>query len=465
MASLVLQFRDDNSTGKGYLMTRHFVGMTVAGLLMLCGCGRPPGGGPPVAPTSEIKADAATPTAPANPIVRTPGDWPEWRGLNQDGVAESSEVPTSWSEEENVVWKVSIPGRGHSSPIIVGDTVWFAFADEKNQIQCVMNVNRKDGTSNGMTPIHRDNFETAMHAENTQASSTLAWDGERIFAVFLNDRKIWVTTLNLGGCIQWQTEVGAFASKFGYSGSPALFGDLCYVAADHSGGGFVAALHRVSGDIVWRKPRDRGDSYASPRIVEIGGRAQLILAGTRKVVSYDPLTGDQLWSTAGTADAVVGTAVVTNDLIFASGGYPEAETLALKPDGNVAWRKKEKTYVPSLLAYHGHVFLANDDGVIICWEATTGQEKWKHRVGGNFRVSPVLANDHIYITDMSGKTTVFKASTERFESVAENKLGTEAFSSPAVSGNQIFLRVADSSSGTRQEYLYCIGEESPAETP
>lgn len=426
-------------------------------VFLLGGCGRPPDA-PPVAPAQEIIADTANATVAA-PITHSPDDWPGWRGPQQDGVAANSQVPTSWSDSENVVWKTALPGRGHSSPIVVGDFIYLETADEENQIQSVMSLNRKDGASNWLTPVHRGGFESAMHAENSQASSTLAWDGNRLFAVFLNDRKIRVTALSGEGNILWQKDIGEFASKFGYSSSPALHEHLCFISADHSGGGFLAAIHRESGDILWRKPRDRGDSYASPRVIDAGGRTQVILGGTRQVVSYDPRSGEQLWSVKGTAEAVVGTAVVTRDLIFASGGYPEAETLAIKPDGAIAWRKKEKSYVPSLLAYDGHVFLANDEGVILCWDATTGQERWKHRVGGSFRVSPLLAGDNIYITDMTSKTTVFKASAEGFESIAENRLGTEAFASPAVSRNQLFLRVADTAGGKRQEYLYCIGEE------
>lgn len=442
-------------------MDCRFTGAIAGLVVLISGCGRPPGGGPPVAPTREITADASKETAAA-PLTHSAGDWPQWRGPQQDGVALKGNVPTSWSGEDNVVWKAPIPGRGHSSPIIVGEFIYLETADEQEQVQSVLCLKRSDGSQVWQTPVHRGQFETAMHPENSQASSTLTWDGRRLFALFLNGRKIWATALNDQGEIFWQKELGEFASKFGYSASPALHQSFCFVAADHSGGGFIAAVHRETGDIVWRKPRDRGDSYASPRVVDIGGQPQVILGGTRKVVSYDPKTGNQLWSANGTAEAVVGTAVVAGDLIFASGGYPEAETLAIKPDGHIAWKKKEKTYVPSLLAHDGHVFLANDDGVIICWEATTGKEKWKHRVGGNFRVSPLLAGGHIYITDMSAKTTVFKASTEQFELVAENKLGTEAFASPAVSGHQLFLRVADTSGGSRQEYLYCLGEESAA---
>jgi outer membrane protein assembly factor BamB len=445
-------------------MSLHAVRCCLLGCLLsiaaasFIGCGKPHRRSPPVAETTEIKAVGGTETAA--PLEVSADDWPQWRGPHQDGVA-SGGVPTKWSATENIAWKSAIPGRGHSSPIIVGDRIYLETADESRQIQSVLCLNRADGSQLWQTEIHRGKFETAMHPENTQASSTLAWDGSRLFALFLNDRKIWITALDADGRRLWQTQAGEFASKFGYSASPALFEDFCLVAADHSSGGFLAAVHRQTGAIVWRKGRDRGDSYASPRVIMLGGKPQVILGGIRQVVSYDPRSGDQLWAAKGTAEAVVGTAVASNDLVFASGGYPEAETMAIKPDGSIAWRKNVKSYVPSLLAYDRHVYLANDEGVVICFEDFSGKEKWKRRVGGNFRVSPLLAGDNIYITDMSAKTTVFKASPEHFEAVAENQLGTEAFASPAASRGQLFLRVADSSGGSRQEFLYCIG---PAET-
>jgi outer membrane protein assembly factor BamB len=433
----------------------------IAALLVSAGCGRRPGGGP-VSPATEISASASSAPVDADSPETSPEDWPGWRGPNTDGVAVGPAPPTTWSETENIVWKIDIPGRGHSSPIVVGDRIYLETADDGRQIQSVLCFNIADGAKVWEKEIHRGNFEQAMHSENTQASSTLASDGKRLYALFLNDRKIWATALDLNGEQLWQTEVGGFASRFGYSASPVLFQNRCIVAADHSSGGFVAALHCDNGEILWRKPRPPFDSYATPRVVTLGGKPQIILGGNQQIVSYDPESGNENWKTNGTAVAVVGSAVTANDLVLASGGYPQAETLALRPDGTVAWRKNVKSYVPSLLAYESHIYLSNDDGVAVCWDAATGDEKWKQRIGGNFRVSPLLAGGHIYVTDMSAKTTVYNASPEKYEAVAENQLGSEAFASPAVSGGRLFLRVADRSGGGRQERLYCIGDASSA---
>lgn len=430
--------------------------------LAICsaGCGRPHG--PPAPSTAEISAAAGAPAADLPDPQIAADDWPQWRGPNEDGVSTGPAVPVRWkdgSAPENIVWKQQIPGRGHSSPIIVGDHVYVATADDQAQVQSVLSLSRADGKQVWKTDLFQGNFEKAMHGENTQASSTVACDGERLFAAFLNDRKIWMVALDLAGKEVWRKEVGGFTSKFGYSSSPTFYKSLVIIAADHQTGGFLAALNRKTGEIIWRKKRQEASSYASPRVVTVSGKDELVICGCDVVASYDPLTGEQNWSTKGTTEASVGTMVVSGDLMFASGGYPGRDTVALTSTGQVVWRNSEKSYVPSLIAYQDHLYMVNDDGVAYCYEAKTGQERWKKRIGGNFRVSPVLNDGHLFTTDMSGKTTVFKAQPTQFEIVAENQLGTEGFSSPGISKGQLFMRVGDNSSGQRHDWIYCIGKK------
>ena len=433
-------------------------GCWLVGLLLISclGCGRRPG--PPVAKVAEITPSGGA-IATGEKFAWAESDWPMWRGQKADGISTGLAVPTTWTETENVLWKTKFTGRGHSCPIIVGDFVYLATADEGRQVQSVLCFNRKDGQQAWETKLHEGHFETAMHNENTQATSTLACDGEKLFALFLNDRKIWATALDLKGKQVWQKEVGTFASKFGYSASPTLYESLVIIAADHQQGGYLAALNRADGNIVWRKLREAKSSYASPRVIELGGKPQLVVAGCNLISSYDPLTGEALWSTPGTAEAAVGTVVVDQDLVFASGGYPEQDTVALKGDGTVAWREGIKVYCPSMLTYQGHLYLVDDNGIARCFEAQTGKKKWEKRIGGNFRASLILSGENIIITDMSGKTTIFKASPASFELVAENQLGNEGFASPGISNGQLFLRVVDQSKGPRQEWLYCIGKK------
>jgi len=422
---------------------------------LISGCGKPAS-----IPTPEISASGAATSAKPPAVTLKSTDWPQWRGPNRDGIGSGPAVPTSWTDgatPSNIVWKVEIPGRGHSCPIVVGDRIYFETADEAKQTQSVVCLDRKDGQQIWKTDLFQDKFEREIHGENTQASSTLLCDGEQLYAAFLNDRRVWCVALDLKGGEVWRREVGGFSSKFGFSASPELYQSSVILAADHQSGGFIAAMNRTSGDILWRKSRPAVSSYASARVVRFGGKEQLVICGCDLVSGFDPTSGDQLWSTKGTTSATVGTIVTDGDLIFASGGFPGRETLAIKPDGNVAWRNNEKAYVPSLLAHQGYLYMVNDDGVAFCYDCETGDSKWKQRIGGNFRVSPILSGENIYTTDMRGKTTVFKAEPKEYQLVAENQLGTECFSSPAISNGQMFMRVADDSAGGRKEWLYCIG--------
>lgn len=423
----------------------------------LTGCGRPP-----IPQTTDIQVSpgtAAITSGLPNPQFRS-GDWPGWRGPYHDGISTES-VPTEWSESHNVVWKSKLPGRGHASPVVVGDQIFLATADDRAQTQSVLAVDRRTGKWRWQTEILEGAFESELHAENSHASSTIACDGTRLFVTFLNDRRIWCSALSLEGEELWRQDVGGFRSKFGYSASPLVYQSLVILAADHADGGFIAALDRGTGNIVWRRRRPAAASYASPRVVTLGGIEQVVICGCDQVMSYNPQTGAELWSVQGTTEATVGTPVVSGELVIVSGGYPGAETVALDGTGKVAWRVREKCYVPSLLATDGFLYLMQDDGIARCLEAATGKERWKHRVGGKFRASPTRIGDYIYATDMAGRTVVYRVNPDKFELVSESTLGTEGFASPAVSQGQLFLRIGDDSRGRREEFLYCIGQTAP----
>lgn len=437
--------------------------IVATGLMLLAGCGRPPA--PPAPATNEIMpTSAAASTETTSPLTAprwSDSDWPGWRGGNADGIGTGPAVPVAWSESDNVLWKTRLPGRGHGSPVILGETVFLAVADDQAQTQSVIALDKFRGKRLWKTDLHTGKFDTRLHNENSQASSTLATDGERLFVVFLNDQRIWCSALDLDGNELWRMEAGGFASRFGYSVSPIVYDRFVIVAADHDQGGFLAGLDRGTGNIVWRRKRANFASYATPRVVQVGEKTLLVISGGGTIKAYAPSTGEELWSVNGTAQSTVSTVVTANDLIIASGGFPEAETIALRGDGSVAWRKKDKTYVPSMIVVGDHLYFMQDDGIARCWDAATGQERWKHRVGGKYRASPVLSNGNLMVTDMNGKTVVFRADPQRFELVAENQLGTEGFASPAISDGHLFLRVGDGHGPQRVESLYCIADREP----
>ncbi len=388
-------------------------------------------------------------------------DWPWWRG-QRHGVATGPAAPTTWSETDNVLWKADVPGRGHASPTIVGRRVLLATADESAETQSVICFDRDSGDRRWQTKVHEGGFLERGHSESTHASCTVACDGDRVFAVFPNRDAIWVTALDLEGKQLWQREVGPYAAEFGYGASPVLVGSYVIVAADQETGGFIAALHRKTGEIRWRKNRPDAvsyGSYATPAVFRIASKDQLIISGSSLIMSYDPASGEERWSCDGTADLTVNTPVRVGDRVIAGGGYPQAETLAVDAGtGKAAWRNGTKIYTSSMVAHEGYIYAATDEGIAHCWRGDDGQEQWTARLGGNVRASLVVAGDHVYVSSTSGKTTVFKASPKRFERVAANQTGDETFATLSISGGRIYLRAADSSSGARRETLYCIGK-------
>ncbi|MGE3809202.1 MAG: PQQ-binding-like beta-propeller repeat protein, partial [Gemmataceae bacterium] len=182
-----------------------------------------------------------------------PDDWPWWRGPNRNAVARVQKVPTTWSETKNIVWKAAVPGRGHGSPIVVGSRVFLESADEQKQTQFVLCYDRATGKQLWQKQLHAGGFDGRFHKKNTRASSTLACDGERVFAPFYNAGALWLTALDLEGKQLWQKKLGNFVSHWGYSASPCLYQSLVIVAGDHKGegGGYLVALDRQSGAEKW----------------------------------------------------------------------------------------------------------------------------------------------------------------------------------------------------------------------
>jgi outer membrane protein assembly factor BamB len=387
-------------------------------------------------------------------------DWPSWRGPTRDGIAGAGQKPPlRWSESENVLWKVPIPGRGHSSPTVVGGRIYLATADPAQGAQSVLCLDRETGKQIWATTVHAEGADPGKQSHSSAASSTVACDGERLYINFLNSAAVYTTALNLDGKVLWQKKVGPFVTHQGYAASPVLHGHLVLVAADHRGGGVVAGLDRQTGDTVWSQPRPKLPNYTTPAILEAAGRTQMVLAGCNLVTSFDPLTGRKLWETSESTEECVITAVTDGTRVFVSGGYPKNHTVAIAADGSgkVAWQNTARVYVPSMILKEGHLYAVMDAGVAVCWKSDSGQELWKERLGGEFFSSPVMVGDRVYASNVAGKTFVFEATPQRFKVLAENQLGNEAYASPVICGSRVYLRHAQTGEA-RREFLYCIGQ-------
>jgi hypothetical protein len=222
----------------------------------------------------------------------------------------------------------------------------------------------------------------------------------------------------------------------------------------------VGALDRKTGAFVWKRERPKVPNYTSPVVLRAAGREQLVMTGCDLVTSLDPATGKLLWEVAGATTECVTSTVTDGTHVYTSGGYPRNHLAAVKADGSgtIAWQTGDRVYVPSLLVRDGHLYGVLDAGMAACWEAATGKEKWKQRLGGAFSASPVLVGDRIYATNEAGETFVYRADPAQFAQLARSRLGDEAFATPAVCGGRIYMRVAERAGGRRQERLYCLGK-------
>lgn len=404
-----------------------------------------------IAALALLPAQDVPPAAPGN-------DWPCWRGPRGDGSAEGPPPPLTWSAQENVLWKAPVPGRGHGSPAVHGDRVYVAACDEAAGAQSVLCFDRATGKQVWETIVHASGA-MRKNAKSTGASTTPAVDGDRVYITFASGGAVTASALGKDGKILWQTKFSEYQIHQGYGSSPALHQDLVFVCADHHGGGAVAALSRKTGDVVWRQTRPKAPNYPSPVVLKADGKDQLILTGCDLVSSYDPPTGKVLWEVPGATTECV-TSTVTDGLhVYSSGGYPRNHLAAVKADGSgkTAWETKDRVYVPSLLLRKGTLYGVLDAGTAAAWEAATGKELWKARLGGTFSASPVLVGDRIFATNEAGETSIYEASAEKFTKLGANKLGDEAYATPAICGGRIYTRVAHKVDGKRQEFLYCLG--------
>jgi len=391
------------------------------------------------------------------------GDWTQWRGPNHNNVAEAGQGgPTEWTETKNIIWKVDVPGRGHASPVITGNTIVLCSADDQSQTQAVMAFDRIQGKRLWLTQISQGGFPET-HRKNTHASPTAATDGKHIFATFCHHEKIEAVCLDLQGKIIWRKDAGGFRPnlyEYGYAASPTIYKDKLIISGDCDTIAWLKALKISDGSVAWEQQREKMLNWSSPIVASIAGRDQLLLSGTHKIASYDPESGNPLWSTPCLTMATCGTCTWDGDLIFASGGYPDSETVAVKADGSgVVWKNRVKCYEQSMVAHNGYLYAFADNGIAYCWNATTGKEMWKERLSGPVSTSPLLVGDTIFATNEAGTTWAFKANPNKYEQLAENQLGDSAFASIAAVDGQLFIRAAAGDGAGRKETLYCIGSK------
>ena len=407
---------------------------------------------PNIAPKGDL-ADIPPATAAGD-------DWPWWRGPTRNNFAAADQKPPiEWGETKNVLWRVKVPGRGHATPCIRGERIFLATGDPEQRIIWMLCFARETGKELWRTVVLRGKFPK-IHKDNSHASATAACDGERVYFPYQTDEAVWLIAMDLDGKVLWNKRVGPYKSIQGYSASPALYKSVVIVPTDGSKPNKLTALHRETGEVVWRMPRpDVTEGYASPLIAHVAGRDQLFLVGPEKTRGYDPNNGKLLWECAGPAKWNAATVAFGKDRIYATGGYPEKALQCIRADGrgdvtdtHLAWKSDQKAgYVPSPLLHAGLVYAVSDQkGLMRCYDAASGDVAWEKDLGAPFYSSPVLVGERIYLFDKKGKGYVMKAGRQ-FEMLATNTLPDGAFATPVIARGRIFLR-------THGDF-YCLGQK------
>ncbi len=395
--------------------------------------------------------------------VATPGadDWPWWRGPAFNNVARADQTPPvlQWGESKNILWRVSLAGKGHGTPCIWGDRIFLASGDKTRRTISMICLDRRTGKQLWGKRVYSGKLPK-IHRDNSYASGSVACDGQRVFFAYQTPDAIRTVALSLAGEPVWDQEVAKYETVQGHSTSPVIYKSVVIVSADCKGAAKLVALHRKTGKRVWlaNRPGDK-ESYGSPIVVKVAGREQLLIIGPDHTRSYDPNTGKFLWVCRGPAEYCGATVAFDKDKVYSTGGYPEKALLAIRADGkgdvtktHLKWKSDRKAgYVPSPLLAGGLIYAVSDKGLMRCYRTDSGKVVWERNLKRAFYSSPVLVGDRIYVFDRNkGSGFVIQTGVE-FKLLAENKLAKGAFATPVIVGGRIYLRTLGD--------LYCIGKK------
>jgi outer membrane protein assembly factor BamB len=381
-------------------------------------------------------------------LLSTPvfaGDWPQFRGPTGQGYSDERGLPLTWTETKNVRWKVAIPGKGWSSPVIQGDKIWLTTATDEGKSLRAVAIDRNTGAILLNVEVFRLKSLGHISSKNSYASPTPVLDGDRIYVHFGANG---TACLSQSGEIIWKTRLEYDNGQHGSGGSPVLYDNLLIVSCDGQDVQYVVALDKLTGKVRWKKSREGYQAYTTPLVVPLDAGHQLISPGAFRAIAYDPLTGKEIWQVKyGEGFSNVPRPVYGDGLVFICTGFQEPSLLAVRLDGrgdvtksHIAWTlKRGAPLTPSPLLVGTELYLINDNGIATCVDAKTGTPYWQVRVGGNHSASPIYADGRIYFLSEEGESVVILPG-KQFKAVAQNQLDGQTLASMAVSNGSIFVR-------------------------
>ncbi|MCF7975586.1 MAG: PQQ-like beta-propeller repeat protein [Phycisphaerae bacterium] len=389
-------------------------------------------------------------------------NWPGWRGPRSDGTSVEQNVTSNWNPA-NATWKIELPGQGHASAIVWGNRIVTVTANTDTQERILLCVERSSGEILWEKTVVKGPLQK-IHKENGYASGTPVTDGKRVFVNFRVGDDIVVAAHDLATGEQlWRVQPGTHVGEWGFSMAPVLYKDTVIIDGDSKGDSFLIALNQVNGSTVWRNDRThQGITYSAPFIRELAGKTQMIQCGDRCVTSFNPDTGQTIWTVDGPSQEFVATPVFSEaaGLIYVSSSWPKCVLMAIRPDGqgnvtdtHVVWSDTQGApYVPSMMAVDDFLLTINRGGNAFFYEAKTGKVLWQEKLGRH-HASPVLIEGKIFCINDDGQINVIQPA-RTFKRVATYELGESCYASPAISNGQVFIRGF--------KHLFCFGRQKAA---
>ncbi|MCE9605195.1 MAG: PQQ-binding-like beta-propeller repeat protein [Planctomycetia bacterium] len=407
----------------------------------------------------------------AGSAVASAGDWPAFRGPHGNGWSEETNVPTKWSKEQNIRWKFKLPDEGNSSPIVVGKRVFITCGQNQGRKRGLYCLDRDDGSLLWSRIVDFDKV-LPTHATNPYCSPTPASDGKHV-VVWHGSAGLFC--YDLEGKELWQRDLGEFRHVWGYAASPIIYQDRVIQNCAPGVKAFLAAFDLKTGKDLWRvdeptegngeKRKDGAPmgTFTTPIVVAQQGQDQIVCFQPRRVVAYQPADGKIIWESTlvnPKGDLAYSSPMIADGVCVALGGYNGsgiAFKLGAKGDigekDRLWYKPRNPQSIGTGVVVGGYLYVPDaGPNTIRCLELLTGKEAWSERIGdGAYWGSIVMAEGRAYVTTQAGTTIVFKPSPEKFELIAENKLGEHSNSTPAISDGRILIRTF--------EHLYCIGEK------
>ena len=389
------------------------------------------------------------------PAAAPTSDWVEFRGPNGTGHYSGPAVPTTWGPDTNVGWKTPIPGKGWSSPILVGGKLILTTAVPADgggyELRAVAVAADSGKVDWNVTVFDEPASAPKGHAKNSHASPTPLSDGERVFVHFGH---MGIACLDLDGKELWKTQKYPYKPTHGNGGSPILVGDAVVFSCDGQDKQFVVALDKKTGKELWKTDRKSNArlafSFATPQLIDHAGKKQIVSAASDFVAGYDPKTGKELWRATYPKPgwSLITRPVYGHGLVFISTGYTSQHLIALKPEGtgditqNVAWKTaKNAPNTPTPLLVGDELYVVADNGFASCLDAKTGTVRWSQRLKGRaFSSSPILVNGTVFVTSEDGVGTVFEATPTGYKEVATNDMKEKTFATPLPAAGKLYLR-------------------------